>query len=289
MYLGYFGFSELPFDITPGVKYFCEVNNQEDVFFEIVKYLERGEWFLTVTGEVGTGKTLLCNRLLDILDQKKELFTSVYLSGYFHDVLSLYKTLAQELNAIDLENKDSFTILNLINEHLIQEYQCGKQVIIILDEAQSCSNDILDGIRLISNLETGSHKLVQIILVGQPELKDRLDTYSLRQLKERIVANFTLDKIYNFDFFKHYLKGRLRVAGYLGNLNDLFTDKALKKLWIASEGIPRRVNMLAHRMLLETYVSRKKICDCKIFNKINVKRKNNLFTNWWYNLKNKWR
>ncbi len=288
MYLDYFGFAELPFDITPGVKYFCEVNNQEDVFFTVIQYLERGEWFLTLTGEVGTGKTLFCNRLLDFLDGKKETFTSIYLSGYFSDVLALYKTIGQELEAKNLEDKDSFALLNIINDYLIQEYQKGRQVVLILDEAQSCSDAILEGIRLISNLETNSHKLVQILLVGQPELEKRLNTYSLRQLKERVVANFTLERIGSFTFFKRYLKGRLRIAGYVGDLNNLFTEKVLRQFYKVSDGIPRRINMLAHRLLLETYVNRKTTCDIEIFNRVNRKLTKQSRDNWWQKLKKIW-
>ena len=257
MYLQHFGFSEFPFSLTPNLRFFCNLDPYKEAFDVMMVSLYNGEGFVKITGEVGTGKTLLCRKLLNTLGSN---YITAYISNPTLDTFNLQKAIAHELEIPFPENVDNQHLLNLLTAALIKLHQDGKHVIIVIDEAHVLSDEALEGLRLLSNLETETSKLVQIILVGQPELDKRLKKPNLRQLKQRIVFSYRLPVLQPEDL-QAYLCMRLSVAGYGYHPGKLFSSKALKLLFKASRGIPRLINIISHKALLITYGYGKKKID----------------------------
>jgi len=250
MYLKHFGFNEFPFSLTPNLRFFCNLMAYKEAFNVIMVSLHNGEGFIKITGEVGTGKTLLCRKLLNTLGKE---YVAVYISNANLDITNLQKAIAHELEISFPENIDTYKLLNLLNNKLIELHRAGKHVVIIIDEAHVLSDQALEGLRLLSNLETESSKLIQIILVGQPELDRRLKKTHLRQLAHRIVFSYRLPTISNKKELLSYIYSRLASAGYKDTYDSLFSDKAIKLLLKASRGIPRLINVICHKALLITY------------------------------------
>jgi MSHA biogenesis protein MshM len=249
MYLEYFGFNELPFTLTPNLHFFCNLASYQEALNVILLNLKNGEGFIKITGEVGTGKTILCRKLLTEIDNN---YTTVYIANPKLSSIGLQKIIAQEL-AIDFSNDvDAFQLANLINIKLLALAHTNKSVVIVIDEAQTIPNDTLESLRLLTNLETESEKLLQIVLFGQPELNRRLNGYKFRQLKQRITFSYTLPPLSRFDI-NNYLHHRLAMSGYCKAYDYLFTKTALKFLAKASQGIPRLINILCHKALLIAY------------------------------------
>lgn len=254
MYLQHFGFNEFPFSLTPNLRFFCNLEAYKEALNVIIVSLYNGEGFVKITGEVGTGKTLLCRKVLNTLDDK---YITAYISNPTLDTFNLKKTIASELEITFTKDVDNQELLNLLTNKLIEIHKNNKQVIIIIDEAHVLSDEALEGLRLLSNLETETTKLMQIILVGQPELNKRLQKPHLRQLKQRIVFSYHLPTLRSKELLT-YVGLRLNAAGYNGTHETLFSPKALKLLCKSSNGIPRVINILCHKALLITYGYNKK-------------------------------
>ncbi len=247
MYQQHFGLTTLPFSLSPDTDYFFTYGHYSNALNTLVVALRTGEGFIKVTGEVGIGKTILCRRLLNMLDEE---FLTVYVPNPLLTPMGLYLAVAQELG-IDINRyTHQHLIMNKISEQLISLTQQGHRVVLCLDEAQAMPDDTLEALRLLTNIETEKSKLLQVVLFGQPELNERLSHRSVRQLRQRIVFSYNLEPI-DRQGMDVYLQHRLRVAGYMGM--NLFHPLALQHLYKASNGIPRLINILSHKALLIAY------------------------------------
>ena len=258
MYLKHFGFNEFPFTLTPNLRFFCDLNSYKEALNIVMVSLHNGDGFVKITGEVGTGKTLLCRKLLNILDDN---FITAYISHGVSDLFDLQKAIAHELEITIPENINNHKLLTLITNKLITLHNYGKRVIVIIDEAHTLSDQTLEGLRLLSNLETESDKLIQIVLVGQPELDRKLKKPHLRQLEHRIVFSYRLPNLNSHNEILTYICFRLSSAGYHRTYDSIFSPQAIKLLLKESRGIPRLINILCHKALLITYGYNKSMVD----------------------------
>jgi MSHA biogenesis protein MshM len=248
MYLDYFGFSEFPFALTPNTSFFCNLKSYQEALNVITVSLRNGEGFIKVVGEVGTGKTLLCRKLLKILAEEK--YTTAYITNPHLDVIGLYKAIATELGIKLTKKYDLHDFQVLLNKKLLAFYKKGTKVVVIVDEAQVLPNDVLEALRILSNLETESNKLLHIVLFGQPELDHRLAQNEFRQLRQRITFSYHLRPLLREEL-GDYLLHRLTAAGF--NKRFIFTQKAEDLIYKASRGIPRLINVLCHKALLISF------------------------------------
>lgn len=247
MYLYHFGIKELPFTLTPNTSYFFGLPSHKEAIQVLLTALRTGEGFIKVTGEVGTGKTLICRKLLNELPQH---FVAAYIPNPYLTPSELRRAVASELNVVLTDHADQQEFTQRIQQRLIQIHQENKGVVLIIDEAQALPVESIEALRLITNLETESRKLLQVVLFGQPELNDKLALPELRQLKQRVTFSYSL-QIMDADQVYQYVKHRMNVAGYRGG--DLFDRKCCSLLYKASKGTPRIVNVLCHKALMLAY------------------------------------
>jgi len=247
LYYPHFGLKEPPFKITPNTDFFFSGGNRGAILDALVYAITNGEGIIKVVGEVGSGKTMLCRMLQTILPEKIE---SIYLANPSVAPEDVLHAIAFELQLKLPRNADRLKVMQALQAYLLTRYAEGRQVVIFVEEAQGMPLATLEEIRLLSNLETKQDKLLQIVLFGQPELDDNLNQEHIRQLRERITHRFSLGPLQTRDVGE-YLIFRLRAAGYHGP--HLFTDAAIKKLSKASEGLVRRINILADKALLSAF------------------------------------
>lgn len=247
MYLEYYGLKEPPFNITPNPRFLFYSAKHREAFNHLIYGIRERKGFVQLTGEVGSGKTTLCRAFLDQLDEK--YLTALILNPVL-DANGLMKAIAMEFG-LDVKGLDRLETLAAINEFLLKQAELHKECVLIVDEAQDLTNDLLEQVRLLSNLETDDHKLLQIILMGQPELRDRLNDPSLRQLRQRITVRFHLAALRREEMGQ-YLRHRLHVSGANGSPH--FTNAALWRIYRYSQGVPRLVNALADKCLLAAFV-----------------------------------
>lgn len=247
MYLAHFGLDEAPFGITPDTSFVFSCNAHQEALNTLLVAITNGEGFIKITGEVGTGKTLLCRRFLATLDER---FVCAYIPNPYLEPKALMHALADELGVQVANDLDQHQVLKRLNQALLEFADAGKHVVVCLDEAQAMPLETLEALRLLSNLETEKSKLLQVVLFGQSELDDRLAQESVRQLRQRITFEYTLGGL-SRDELLLYLAHRLRVAGYSGR--PLFDRRAVDALYAASGGLPRLVNIIAHKALLLVY------------------------------------
>ena len=247
MYERYYGLSERPFNLTPDIEFFYRSVTHQEALNVLLVAIRAGDGFLKVTGEVGTGKTLLCRKLLSALEDD---YDTVYIPNPYLTCNALLSAVIDEMGLTDRVDGDNY--LGVMNRHLIDNARAGRGTVIILDEAQSLPEESLEAIRLLSNLETGKQKLVQIVLFGQPELDRLLSQSSIRQLQQRIVHAYQLQPL-NQGSVHAYLQHRIRSAGYRGP--ELFDGAALRQLYRVSQGIPRVINVLCNKAMMLSYAS----------------------------------
>ena len=251
MYLEHFGFERPPFTITPDTSFFLDHGSHREAMNVLLLALQSGEGFIKVTGEVGTGKTLLCRKLLNTLgDGREGEFATAYIPNPALSPVALRMTLAEELGIKFAHNISQHRLLRRITRRLVELKAAGKRPVLLLDEAQSTPDESMEALRLLTNLETEQDKLLQVVLIGQPELDARLQQVHLRQLRQRILFSYTLQPL-DRGALEVYLNHRLLVAGYRGV--PLFTRSALKLLHRDSRGIPRLANILGHKALMSAY------------------------------------
>jgi MSHA biogenesis protein MshM len=247
MYQKHYGLRELPFGITPDTSFVYSCKSHQEALNTLLVAVKNGEGFIKITGEVGTGKTLLCRRFLGTLDDN---WVSAYVPNPYLEPRTLLIALAEELGADVSKEADQHHLLKELTLALLRFAREGKSVVLCLDEAQAMPLETMEALRLLTNLETEKRKLLHVVLFGQPELDARLATDSVRQLRQRITFQYYLGNLAK-DELDFYLSHRLRVAGYRGN--RVFSPRAVKLLHRLSGGIPRLVNILAHKSMLLVY------------------------------------
>lgn len=247
MYEQYYGLAEKPFSLTPDTEFFYQSVTHGEALDVLLIALRGGDGFIKVTGEVGTGKTLICRKLLNALEGE---FDTVYIPNPYMNCNALLDVVATEMGIGDRIEEDNQ--LACINQYLIDNARRNRGTVILLDEAQSLPVESLEAIRLLSNLETGKQKLVQIVLFGQPELDKRLAQSSVRQLQQRIMHAYQLKPL-NQSSIASYLQHRIKLAGYSGP--ELFDRGAQRRIFKFSHGIPRVINVLCNKALMLSYAS----------------------------------
>lgn len=255
MYLEHFGLHEYPFTLTPDTSYFLANSHHQAALNTLLVAISTGEGFIKITGEVGTGKTLLCRQFLAHIEhinaaQPTPHFVTAYIPNPYLTPHSLMLALAEELGLSPAANIEQHQLLKSITQALLACANQGQQVILCLDEAQAMPIETLEALRLLTNLETEKRKLLQIILLGQPELDQKLQHHSIRQLNQRISFHYQLGTL-NLTELGQYVAHRLRTAGYQGP--PVFTRRALQTLHHASGGIPRLINILAHKAMMLSF------------------------------------
>jgi len=248
MYLEHFGLREAPFRITPHTEFFFAGANRGATLEALVYAITEGEGLVKVTGEVGTGKTMLCRVLMERLPETVE---TIYLAVPSLTRDEMLIAISSELG-IDTHGANTTQLIRALQSRLIELHGEGRQIVALIDEAHAMPLTTLEEIRLLSNLETGKEKLLQIVLFGQPELDEHLNLPHMRQLKERITHSFGLAPLPPRDI-KDYINFRLRAAGYHGP--DLFSEEALRIISEASEGLTRRINIYADKTLLAAFAA----------------------------------
>lgn len=247
MYEAHFGLQEAPFALTPNTRYFLRARSHSDALELLLVALREREGFIKITGEVGTGKTLLCRLLLNELDGDT---TTAYIPNPALTPETLYEAVAEELG-VDVANcGNTHQILKALNARLIALAMDQRRVVLVIDEAQAMPEPTIEALRLLTNLETESTRLLQVVLFGQPELDTLLQRDSLRQLRQRITFQYRLAPLDRMSVAQ-YMRHRLAQAGYNGG--ELFAPSALRLITRSSGGIPRLVNILAHKALLAAW------------------------------------
>jgi len=247
MYLHHFGLSELPFGITPDPAFIFAATAHQEALNTLMVAVHSGESIVKITGEVGTGKTVLCRRFLAGVGAG---VVTAYIPNPNLEPRTLLLALAEELGVAVDPAADQYHLLKGLNRALLDHAGAGRAVVLCLDEAQAMPLESLEAVRLLSNLETEKRKLLQLVLFGQPELDVKLNDPSVRQIKQRIAFQYRLG-VLGREELERYVAHRLRVAGFRGP--RLFSAAALRKLHYASGGTPRLANILAHKSLLAAF------------------------------------
>ena len=257
MYRKFFGLKTLPFNITCDPQFYFESASHREAYAALLYGIKEKKGIILLTGEVGTGKTTLCRTLLSNIEEKIKV--SLILNPVFSDV-QLLQAIVEDFG-LHLEKKSRLDIVNRLNDFLIDLSMKGGTAVLIIDEAQDLTIRQLEQIRLLSNLETSQDKLLQIVLVGQPELLEKLKEYRLRQIRQRIFIKYHLEPLRK-DEIEEYVQMRLNKSG---RNNITITPECYKVIYGFSKGIPRLVNILCDRTLLIGYVEERIVFDAEIF------------------------
>ena len=257
MYTEFFGLNEKPFAITPDPRYLYMSARHTDALAHLLYGISESGGFIQLTGEVGTGKTTLIRSVLERLPEKAEI--ALILSPQL-TTLEFLATIVQELHCAAPTERTVKAHIDVLNAHLMQAHADGRRVVLMVDEAQTLSPELLEQVRLLTNLETSKQKLLQIILIGQPELRELLDRPEMRQIAQRITGRYHLEPLQKDDT-RAYVSHRLRVAGAQ---SDIFTKRAIDSLYKHSRGIPRLINVIADRALLAGYTRDERRIDTKL-------------------------
>ena len=249
MYLEYYGLKEPPFNITPNPRFLFFSSKHREALNHLLYGIRERKGFVQLTGEVGAGKTTLCRALLEQLDSR---FSTALIMNPVMSGDELMKAIATEFG-LEVKGRDRLETIAAISDFLLKQTLAGKETVLIVDEAQNLTEDLLEQVRLISNIETDDRKLLQIVLMGQPELRDRLNSHRLRQLRQRITVRYHLAPLTRREVGQ-YIHHRLALAGSRGQPE--FTSPAIWRVFGYSKGIPRLVNALCDKALLAGFVER---------------------------------
>jgi len=247
MYYDYFEFNEPPFNLTPNSKFFFESSKHKEALSSLLYAIEERKGFIVITGEIGSGKTTVSRALINKLNRNTEvaLITNTHLNSK-----DLLLTLLEDLE-IGFQPGDSKSkLLSNLNEYLLTQAHRGHNVVLIIDEAQNLKPNVLEEVRMLSNLETETDKLIQIVLIGQPELKLKLGLHQLEQLRQRVAIYFHLAPL-SFEEMQEYILHRLKVAGR--GPREYFAPEAMRLVHEFSNGVPRLINQICDFALLTAY------------------------------------
>ena len=248
MYTRHYGFTEAPFNITPDPRFLFYAQHHREAFDHLVYGIEQRKGFIELTGEVGSGKTTICRAVLAALSSTVK--TSLVLNPWLTEN-QLLRAILNDFGC-PARGRDRLACLDALNAFLLDQSRQGHNVALIIDEAQDLAPSVLEQIRLLSNLETDRHKLLQIVLCGQPELRQRLAEPALRQLRQRITVRYRLFPLTEPEL-KQYIDHRLRLAGWAGG--ELFDAEAVRRIYAYSSGIPRLINAVCDVTLLAGYAA----------------------------------
>jgi general secretion pathway protein A len=252
MFESHFGFRETPFGVTPDPRFFYGHPLYLEGLAALVLGIEAKKGFMLVTGEVGTGKTILLRKLMRQLEARVQF---VFVSNSHLTSYGLVELMVQNLG-LNNKEKSRLEMIQELNNFLIQQLRAGRTVALLIDEAQKLSDEALEGLCDLSNLETDEEKLLQIVLVGQPELVAKLNKPSLRRIKQRIAIHHRLYSLQTTSEIDHYIRHRLQIVGYDGP--EIFTKEAIEAVWHYSGGTPRSINILCDTALAMACVAGKK-------------------------------
>ena len=278
MYESFYGLKENPFNVTPNPEYIYLGENHREALAQLIYGVKEKKGFVVITGEVGTGKTTLIHCLLNKLDGDSHTKTAFL----FNPKMTVNDFIQYILNdlGVKIQGKTKGEYLHYLHQYLLSAYYKDEKVILIVDEAQGLKPELLEEIRLLSNLETSRSKLLQIVLLGQPELDKTLSQAGFRQLRQRINLRYHLLP-FSVKETKEYVEKRLKVAGAR---RPLFTEKAIKEIYQKSGGIPRLINILCDNALLNAYALNQRIVDEKCLREVskdlNLKRNARRFWLW---------
>jgi general secretion pathway protein A len=247
VYLDFYGLKEPPFSITPNPKYLFYSGKHREALNHLLYGIRERKGFVQITGEVGAGKTTLCRALLEQLGNN---YSTALILNPALDPDLLVKNIATEFG-LNVSGMDRLDMMEQINWFLLKELEEGRECVLIIDEAQTLTNELLDQVRMLSNLETYDRKLLQIVLMGQPELRDRLNDPALRQLRQRITVRYHLEPLKKHEI-SQYVQHRLEISGAERTPN--FTFPAMWRIFKYTKGIPRLVNALCDKCLLAGFV-----------------------------------
>jgi general secretion pathway protein A len=265
MYCKFFGFSEKPFDITPDHRFLYMTPGHREALASILYGIRERRGFIALVGEAGTGKTTLLHAAIKRLDRGTKVAFIFNSDLPFLQVLAL---ILDELRLLgSLKKLTKLEAFRRLNSYGIQQMAKGGNVVIMVDEAQNFDDRTIEGLRLLSNLESGKHKMIQVVLSGQPELDVKLNRQKMSQFVQRISLKRRTTSLSENDTY-NYIRHRLKVAGYKGP--DLFSKKAMQIIWQHSQGIPRRINVLCDNVLLNAYgMNNKRIQAIEVAEAIN--------------------
>jgi general secretion pathway protein A len=265
MYCKHFGFSKKPFDVTPDHRFLYLTHSNREALSAILYGIRERRGFVALVGEAGTGKTTLLRAALSRLDKNTK---SAFIFNSELPFLQVMALILDELGALKPMKKLTLvSAFRRLNDFAIKQFADGGNVVIMVDEAQNYDTKTIEGLRLLSNLESDEHKMIQVVLAGQPELDSKLSKRAMQQFAQRISLRRTtsvLDEKHAYEYIRH----RLKVVGYKGS--DLFSKKAMNLIWQHSEGIPRKINILCDNVLLNAFgLGQKKIKAMAVAEAIN--------------------
>jgi general secretion pathway protein A len=247
VYLEFYGLKQAPFDITPNPRFLFHSTKHREAFNHLLYGIRERKGFVQLTGEVGAGKTTLCRALLEQLNGQ---FSTALILNPVLNGDELMKAIATEYG-LDVKGRDRLETIATISDFLLKQTLAGKDTVLIIDEAQDLTEELLEQVRLLSNIETDDRKLLQIVLLGQPELRDRLNNHRLRQLRQRITVRYHLAPLKRFEVAQ-YIQHRLALAG--ARNGPFFTRPAIWRVFNYSGGIPRLINAICDKALLAGFV-----------------------------------
>ena len=260
MYLKFYNLTEKPFSVTADPNFLYLSKKHKEAISHMQYGIQERMGFIEITGEIGAGKTTVCKALLNQLDQHTK--TAFILNGNMSEI-QLLQAIIEDLG-INVKTKNKITMLNELNRFLLDQLGHRNNVVLIIDEAQNLKPSLLEQVRLLSNLETEKEKLLQIILVGQPELKEKLASRELKQLRQRIAIRYHIRPLSRHEV-EGYVSHRLSVAGAANN--DIFHKDSLEEIFNFSGGIPRLINIVCDKSLLAGYAADKKTINSTIVKK----------------------